>query len=205
MIMLRNLLLPLLLITSVHACAQTGIRAGLDYESIMRKYHLNFLAGVDRDVNDRISLGLDVLLGLKMNEQDFSYTTGTNTYSLSRSSIGLQYRSMYFFGGTGYIASTIGFRTLKMELLLDETVTGPFGTYSYLGVRRVPITTTIIPIGIRLGLRGELDGFYQDLYVNLGYNIGSAKDIFPAGVELRKEHALSKVWISVGYAMAVGF
>src|SRR5690606_19862199 len=107
--------------------AQTGIRAGLEYESIMRKYHIQLLAGLDRDVNDRISLGLDVLLGLKMNEQNFSYSTGTSSYSLTRNSIGLQYRSMYFFGGTGYIASTIGFRTLKMEMLLDENVLGPFG------------------------------------------------------------------------------
>ena len=186
------------------ASAQTGIRAGIEYGSTQKKLNLNYLVGLDRDLGERISIGLDALFIPKKNSFEGSSSYYVDYYELTTSSFGLQYRSMYYFGGAGYIASTIGFRNIKMNMVLTELTTDAFG-YDKFITRTLNKNTMIIPIGLRLGARGELDGWYQDLYLNVGYNIGSSKKPYGTEVVLEKSDEISGLWFSLGYAFGVGW
>ncbi len=192
--------------------AQTGIRFSvLDFERSVNSWQWNLLGGFDRDINDRMSIGVDVTRSLLFfglgDLLDYDpYSTYGQDYALAQRSFGLQYRSSYFWSDMGYIASTIGFRSIAMELNADRYNSN----YNLIEYRRTE-RFTLIPVGLRLGFRNDLDGWYNDVYVGLGYNIGGGKTIFDgmrAGGEkivLEKKHELKKIWFSAGYSFGIGW
>lgn len=68
------------------------------------------------------------------------------------------YHSAYHFSDTRYSSLYLG---------------------SNVGIRRVNLGpgATMVPVGVRLGLRGALEGFHADLYAGVGYNIGSGRSL----------------------------
>lgn len=130
-------LLALFLVSCLHA--QSGIRAiPWNIEPVfdekggeMTHYGL----GYDRDLNDRLSLGVDFRI----------LAVGTWT---------AEYRCQYHFAdntsSSFYMGSTLGVRSIGDH-------------YS----------KVLLPIGIRMGVRGGLEGFYADLYVGGKYQLGA--------------------------------
>ncbi len=182
--MKRSLSILILLCSVGFANAQTGIRfTFLDFDQISTNWRPDILVGFDKNLGDRLSIGVDVVKGFRFDQNDDDFYA-MNTW-------GIQYRSQYFFGSSVYIGSTIGFRRIALSVNPD-----PFGTYySVYGTSPAFIPTrdlTIVPVGIRLGLRSELDGWYQDLYAGVGYNLNAPTE-------------LSSAWINLGYAFGIGW
>lgn len=121
------------------AQAQGGIRAIIwNVEPVATGINADFLhygLGYDGDLNDRLSMGVQV------------------RFSPGASSWVVNYQSSYHFSDNEstsfYMGPNVGFRS----------VGGSVGA-------------TLIPVGMRMGVRGGLEGFYADLYVGGLYNIG---------------------------------
>ncbi len=111
------------------------------------------------DLSQRFGIGLEAVLGFD----------GFN--SAVRSYEGI-YSAKYFFsdneGTTGYIGSFIGVQSLKAEVT-DHVL----GSNGYSIPRTVEASKIQVPIGIRVGLRGGLDGYFGELFVQAGYALGN--------------------------------
>lgn len=178
------------------ASAQTGIRfTFLDLDQIAIKMRPNLILGLDHDLGDRLAIGIDVIKGFRFDPDAEDTQIG---------SWGMQYRSQFFFAGSGYISSTIGFRRLSISMSAD-----PYGTYySMYGTYPPPLRAeqvTIVPVGIRIGFRSELDGWYGDIYGSVGYNIGAKKQIFPTTEYSSRDPLLNAVWLNIGYAYGIAW
>lgn len=194
---MRRSIFSLLLLSAIGMTnAQTGIRfTFLDFDRTTTKLRPNLILGLDHDLGDRIAIGIDVIKG---------YRFDPDAEDTQIRSWGIQYRSKFFFAGSGYIASTIGFRRLSISMSSD-----PYGTYySMYGTYPPPLRAeqvTIVPVGIRLGFRSELDGWYGDIYGGVGYNIGANKQIFPTTEYSSRDPLLNAVWLNIGYAYGIGW
>ena len=111
------------------------------------------------DLSQRFGIGLEVVLGFDR------FTSDVRSYE------GI-YSAKYFFsdneGTTGYIGSFIGVQSLKAEV--TEYVLGSNG---YSTPRTVTASKIQVPIGIRMGMRGGLDGYFGELFVQAGYALGN--------------------------------
>lgn len=78
---------------------------------------------------------------------------GLDFRSMMGAGFTVEYRSQYHFAdnssSSGYVGTSIGYRSLNRE-----------------------ISKTMVPVGIRLGLRGGLQGFYADLHAGAKYQAG---------------------------------
>lgn len=142
---LSSLLLFVILFGLMHgASAQGGIRAlFLNNEPVATGFSEDFLhygLGYDQDINDRLSLCVQVRT-----------SPGSSSWVVN-------YHSNYHFSdnesSSFYLGPNIGVRAIG-------------GTNS----------TTLIPVGMRMGVRGGLEGFYADLYLGGLYNIGAGSSI----------------------------
>jgi hypothetical protein len=131
--------------------------------------------GVDRTLNDRLTLGLDVALDLVGRMQhtytSVSYDPVTNaSMEVKPRLLSLNYHTEYALGDNSgthpYIGSFVGLRMLKQEWRITEQ--GPMGS----DTRLLDLSKTLVPVGIRMGLRGTTEGGFLDLYAALGYQIG---------------------------------
>lgn len=188
--------------------AQWGIRATiLHFETLTPRGTFSFLGGLDHDLTDRTAMGLDFTVGVDL------FGTGASTqteyagysvdYILTQKSMGLTYRSMYFFadndGGAAFYAGPfIGFRQVTYEV--SPT------TYSYdepSWSRHETGSTTMFPIGMRMGFRGPLDGFSGDIYVGFGFMAGGSDPV--KAPYLDSKDRLSRTILQAGYTMGIGW
>ena len=161
--------------------------------------------GYERNVGDYITLKVEVNKGFqltyKLGAGELGDFTGQNYSNVSvyDSSTGysdsypyhwtapffeINYQSKFFFRGndrTGaYMAMGIGFRTVTEELHLgtasDDYISDdlPADLKHLDGYKE---KFTIIPLLLRFGIRGNLEGFYPDLSMGIGYNIAHDKKV----------------------------
>ena len=194
--------------------AQWGIRTSfMHYEQQTGRSGLNWTVGVDHDPTDRTSIGLEYIGHLNLFDVDAGQNGNSEyagyqvDYTITRKVSGLQYRSIYFLsngGHTGvYLGTYLGFR-----MITQEAVPFAYSFYSSLPSpaweRRTTATNTVIPIGLRLGARSEMDGWYHDIYFALGTQLGAGNaDVL--GPYLEDKDMLKGFSFQVGYAFGVGW
>lgn len=206
-------ILTALAILPLMANAQWGIRGTiLHYDRFIPKYHMNLLFGLDCDVSDRTSLGLEhsFTIGLFNGEDATSNYTYYDDYSVSyiydaRSSV-TQLRSSYFLTDNGnagaYVATTIGIRMVELEVDPYE-VYDSYGRSDPSWAVRETATATLIPIGVRLGFRSGLEGFYQDIYAGVGLTLGDRELVSAPYAE--EDLTMKSLFIQLGYAWGIGW
>ncbi|MBK9760826.1 MAG: hypothetical protein IPO90_12850 [Flavobacteriales bacterium] len=218
----RNVLLGTALAFSVTLLAQSsGIRfifpeftKVYSGKSMWKSYQ--FGMGYDHDFNDRISMGLDAVIDLgRVTESDsrpfeVPYAGLTAEYISTDRFIAFTYRTAYSFSDNSeaslYVGSYFGVRafTQKMDLIY---VTDPTG-FSY-GNGPFPqqeeAKKTLLPIGLRLGFRGSLEGGFADLYTQLGYTIGGGESVFTQPYFKGDGFDLSTMSFTLGLAYGFGW
>lgn len=206
-------LLGAMVLCCATAHAQNGIRYALHAEKVTQAplFEPLFLSvGWDFDHNDRFSGGLDFVMDMNWRQGYDSYYYGSGQigdYEEKVKAVGLQYRSQYHFmdndGTSLYLGSTVGFRMVRQLIEYQELVAVPFGS-DYYRTRNNEGTGVLVPIGLRLGVRGPLDGGYGDAYVCLGYNAGSSDPFSPLSF-LKEESMPSALMLQVGLAYGIGW
>jgi hypothetical protein len=204
---MKRLLILFFFFSGMVLQAQHGVRfTVLDFEVLTRKWSTNLLVGYDHDLNDRLALGIDVVKSIRF-DPDLQSNEATNGdiysyYTLGTKNWGLQYRSLYFFSGSGYLASTVGVRSLTMEL---NGYTMDNSNYNYEQTNfKESTSATIFPLGLRLGFRSELDGYYGDIYVGIGTVLGN-KDVLKNTAYIDKKEGITSLWINAGYVLGIGW
>ena len=215
------ILLSLLLGTQA-ADAQWGIRFLTPHGENVTKLglfrQLGLGIGIDHNVSGRTAIGFDYVLSFRklMPEEGIAYSTTWNGYSIEyvdvTSYAGLQYRSIYFLKDDlygPYVGATVGFRRVEQTITsfyARDNATGNYVPDSEFGVNsQRGELVTVFPIGLRLGTRGDIeDGFFGDLYVGIGYQLGGNKAISDYQF-LDEESELSGLVFQVGYAWGFGW
>lgn len=135
--------------------------------------------GVDRSFNDKLTVGFDVgfdvfnsLLGEGRSVvPQLDGVTGSVVPHL----LSLNYHTEYALGDDGgthaYIGTFIGLRRIKQDWTLYDA------RYDVYKEHRFTTSRMLVPIGLRMGLRGATDGGFMDLYMAVGYQIGGGKAI----------------------------
>ena len=206
-----------LLATAAVAHAQaTGIRVIFpEFTQTTREGNFKrFLlgGGLDHDLNDRLSLGLDVLFdptGSDYSGEEIQVTSGAYVanYDLSAKTLAIAYRAVYAFSDNDethvYLGSSIGYRKLKQTVNLAY-VDGP--TYDNGPFQqRAEGSVSVIPVGLRLGVAGGLEGGYGDLYLSAMYGIGSNKSGFSQSFFSGDEFKPASFILTIGLAYGIGW
>lgn len=195
------------------ANAQRGIRYGIQYESVTQakpgtRWHM--VLGYDFDLADRLSGGIDV-------STDTQWSSEFNTYVIPRSGLdfsekikmfGVVYRSQYHFadndgGGTFYLGPTLGVRSVKQSLRYSEEIPGIW--YNTIQERETKESKLLFPLGMRIGVRGPLDGGYYDIYLAMGTNLGAGDVPINDVAILTGESLPNKLFFQTGFAYGVGW
>ena len=145
--MVRTIIISFFLFCGASAIGQSGIRATLlDFESISKKFNPNFLIGFDRDITDRTSFGIDIIKSFSFNPEgtgdEVMSGTSTTYYNMLTNYWGMQYRSQYFLSGSGYIATSIGFRSVAITIAGTTSNYNSSYAYSTTSFSRSASTTT---------------------------------------------------------------
>lgn len=197
--------------TSWPLMAQWGVRfTALHYETVQRRGNWNVMLGLDHDLNDRISIGLDFTRSINLfgevEAEQTSYDGYLVDYSMDRKVTGLTYRSHYFFsdnddGAAFYLGPFIGWRKVELDI-------SPVAYNNYLGndptwARREVASSTLFPVGMRFGFRSALDGYSGDIHVSVGTQLGD-KEIVGAPYLIKKDE-LSGLFLQFGYTIGIGW
>ncbi|HMC97702.1 MAG TPA: hypothetical protein VKG92_08620 [Flavobacteriales bacterium] len=171
--------------------------------------------GLDRDVSDRTSVGLDVFWDLQRllgegREVQTMYDGFDITYHEHTKVFGLQYRSQFFLSDEPegyYLGTVIGIRQVRQSIEIYDTYSS---NYYYqdpedAGIRDIKEqSATTIPVGLRLGVRSELDGGYWDLYLGMAYQAGGNTAVCKAPY-LDASGELSGAMLQFGLAYGIGW
>ena len=183
-------------------------------KSMWSSYQLGM--GYDHDFNDRISMGLDVTIDLqRATEEDgqsieVPYAGFIANYYSGDRLLSVTYRTAYAFTDNSethlYVGSYFGFRAFKQTLDLGY-VTDPSGSSNGNGPfqQQVEAKKTLFPIGLRLGVRGSLEGGFADLYTQVGYNIGGGESAFSQAFFSGRDFDLSSMSFTLGLAYGFGW
>lgn len=173
----------------------------------------NFGLGYDHEFAHGVSMGIDAVLGgLVLSDDgttDISYLDHVGTFEVRRGGWSVVYRTSAFTGGGDggfYMGSFIGVRrarqTYELTYAFSPTTyvsgNGPFE-------QRTVVDQMVFPIGLRVGVRGPVDGWMSDLYLQLGYQIGSGAPTTPRNYlrsDLRDTNGLV---LTLGFAYGVGW
>ncbi len=191
--------------------AQMGFRYGLQAErnnqaGLFKPTYM--VLGWDYDLGDHLSGGLDFVMDMNWQDEyaqpyySTVVTGGPSSYYEKFKALGLQYRSQYHFmdndGTSLYLGTTIGFRAVRQVInYTDDT------NFNYVQ-RKVEGNGLLIPVGLRIGVRGALDGGYGDFYLAVGQNIGSG-EAFTKLPFLLEESMPSKLMFQLGLAYGIGW
>ena len=140
--------------------------------------------GVDRTFNDKLTAGFDVALdaigALRTQPLSIAVTAGNvlTDYQVAPKLLSLNYHTEYALGendGTHvYIGTFLGLRHISQKW----TSNGYSTDYNYVEAPvNISVSKWLIPVGLRMGVRGATDGGFMDLYVAAGYQIGGGKSI----------------------------
>lgn len=146
--------------TLLHGQA-TGLNLTLDYgHKLVRKDEgfiptATFGLGVQHDLDRRIGMGVDLF-----------YSAGEQ-YAIN--AFEFIYSAKYFTSSNEYTSFYVG------SLLGVQVLSG--SEYGMVGSTNgtVDVSHVQVPIGLRAGLRGGLDGYFGELFVQGGYSIGNGE------------------------------
>ncbi len=203
-------LLALSFVAGAHA--QWGIRGTvIHYERMTPRVQGNWLVGIDRDVSERTSIGLDLIGHLNFLDDGKSgsavYDGHHVYYYVVRKSFGLQYRSIFFLSDQArgaYIGTQVGFRSITRIFNPSASPINSGTGTTPAWDRQTTVQETVIPLSFRLGLRGELDGWFGDLYMAVGTQLGTDRTASLAPYAEARDR-LAGFTFQVGYAIGVGW
>ena len=137
-----------------------------------------------QDLSRRFGLGLDVFWGFETKETK---------------SVEAIYSAKYFFSDNSYTAPYIGsfIGVQKLKTSFTEYVPASNG---YTTSRNVEAKRLQVPIGLRAGLRGGLDGYFGELFVQAGYAIGNGNYYVADGKQVKS----SPLFLGLGFSF-LGF
>lgn len=220
------LLLPLLLLSAATGRAQdhairfilpefTTVYAG---SGPWRNFMLGM--GYDRIFDDRLSMGVDVMIDVQRSLDGGGENSGEGIevlyagyrglFSSADKVLGVQYRTAYAFGDIGsthaYLGTFVGFRSIKRAVFLStvEDLSGNW-TYDSPFISTAQGSATVFPIGLRAGLRGGLDAGFADIYAQWGLVLGAGKSMFQPSYLSGEGFDLASTAITVGFAYGVGW
>ena len=143
----------------------------------------NFYTGLgyDHNLNHRIGLLLDVNLGVSLrnqNSENFKYAENGNEYQsyydIQEYWWEIAYQSKYFFSDNDersfYVASGIAYRPYKFEIEINTYNLSSNGPAKYETYKK---TIVMLPLSLRLGLRGSISGFFGDISFGMTYLPGA--------------------------------
>lgn len=137
-----------------------------------------------------------------------SYMGYTAEYQVRPRSWAMTYRAVYHLNndGTGfYMGSFLGVRQARQQLELEYVLSDYSSDGERYFAQRAEATRTVFPIGIRLGVSGEMDGWYGDLYAQIGYQIGGGDMDFAHPYLAEAAHPLTGFTYTLGYAWGIGW
>lgn len=172
--------------------------------------------GVDRTFNDRFTAGFDITYDiahvLKLEDEYLQLNNnGAGTYDVKPKLLSLNYHTEYALadndGVHGYVGTFIGLRHITQDWTLQDS----YNSYGYVDNRGyrplIKASKWLVPVGLRMGLRGTTDGGFVDLYAAVGYQIGGGDQIV-AGPLYRSAEGLKYMETSslaVTFGLAYGF
>jgi hypothetical protein len=202
----HTILTTAIALLSLGTQAQWGVHAGFGMERYSSRLDGHWTVGMEHDMSGRTSIGLSVI-GLLPVLAPVSRTANNSTYSYTymRKGIGVQYRSIFFLTDDAagvYVGATVGMRSLQRVALVD--------TINYTSSAIWPggrtAKATVFPVGLRLGVRGMLDGWYSDFYVAVCTQLGRNSDDMPTLYPFNApEDRLKGLTIQVGYALGLAW
>lgn len=188
----------------------------------------NWFAGLgyEQNIGDRIAISIDInsSLGKLFGEEDEQYRSfdyyepGSqylSSYEFSYSSYitytELNYQSKFFFNtnddGSGYISSGIGLKFVRWNLSPSTNYyTPPDEIASLLPSQNIEEKKLIIPVSLRLGHRGSLDGVFGEYFFGVSYNIGAGN--FPEDSYLKNfydKKPMRSLSFNIGYLWGIGW
>jgi len=195
------------------AVAQWGVRGTVvHFEQQTGRSGLNLLFGLDHDPSDRTSIGVDFisafnLFGDAADRNESTQYGGYNVYyNIARNVKGLQLRSTYFITASGnagfYMGTYAGFRSISLIVDPIATNSSSFGSAPN-WARKTTTSTMVFPVGLRWGLRSEMDTWYQDIYFATGFQLGSGNANLPPF--LLAKDKLKGFSIQAGYVIGFGW
>jgi hypothetical protein len=188
----RALPLWLTIAAALPISAQSGLRLSpWNYDLFLEKDEdfFHHLVGVglafDHDLDRRLSYAIEFRLSEETLSKEGSLhgtqlqgNAELHYYGESRAYC-LTYRAAYHFSNnertSGYIGGYVALRWLRSDLRLGSVEDR--STHASLPVSdhesSVEHTGVVVPIGVRLGLRGGLEHFYAEMYAAFGFQIGN--------------------------------
>lgn len=195
------------------AVAQWGIQGTfLHHEQMTGRHGLHWTVGFAHDVSERSSIGLDVIGHLNpVGDDNFSeqhqYGGYTVDYRVNRKVFGAQYRSTFFLvrDNSGlYLGPYLGFRSISRPITFTYAYSSDYSTSEPAWGRSSTTRALIFPVGLRLGFRSELDGYFGDIYVGIGSQLGNGKEK-NVPVYLADKDKLKGFSFQVGYSVGIGW
>ncbi|HEY0976634.1 MAG TPA: hypothetical protein VGE21_04120 [Flavobacteriales bacterium] len=203
----RSFTFALLLLSGqvVNAQSATGIRGHLDLfnnDGLKDGPRTSTVAGfgVDHDLNPRLSIGLDVAFGLGSKES--INLGGSSSGLLEVNTLSFIYRSAYCFSSNedrtaGYFGPFVGYTRASSDLRIYDQGFSP---------TTITSARTLIPVGLRVGVRGGLRGFYGDVYCSAGYRFNAGSPLFDGtGLPAVDNATLRNLVFSFGIALGGGW
>lgn len=173
--------------------------------------------GVDRSFNDKFTAGFDIAFDIGHSLQSVPqayYLTnggGSATYDMVPRLLTMNYHTEYALGDDGsthgYIGTYIGLRHVSqkwdLQYTYDPSGNPVLGSYP----SAVEVSQWMVPIGLRMGLRGATDGGFMDLYAAVGYQIGGGEQVvtgslYQPGLEFMETSSLA---VTIGLAYGIGW
>ena len=169
--------------------------------------------GVDRTFNDRLTagfdVGVDVAGALSGEPKSVEVTSGGvhTDYQVAPKLLSINYHTEYALGdndGTHvYIGTFLGLRHISQKWT-------SYGYSTDFNYTEAPVNLSnskwLVPIGLRMGVRGATDGGFMDLYVAAGYQVGGGKSITPTSKLKDAPYTeTSALAFTVGWAYGIGW
>ncbi|MEZ4757433.1 MAG: hypothetical protein R2817_11455 [Flavobacteriales bacterium] len=195
---------------------QMGLRVSfLHYEPVEVGSNFHFVAGFDADLSPRSAMGLDyttrmdVFGAAESNVENLEHLGYQVSVSPLTRSWSIALRSIYFLSDESsgaYVGPTIGYRSVSLELLPQVWDAGFTGNPNPSWDRRTEHELGYLQLGLRFGFRSELDGFFGDMHIGAGMNLGELEPSpgLPSYMDT-SEWGLRKMFFQIGYSTGIGW
>lgn len=172
-------------------------------------------AGVDRTFNSRLTVGFDITYDLanafraQGRDELLSYGGVDEYYVMFNHLFSMTYHTEFALGDNGgthaYIGTFIGLRDVFQKWQLE----GAYSGYSSNSNGQFQHgSKVLVPIGLRLGVRGPTDSGFTDFYFGMGYQIGGGSYVmdpvkYHSATEFMDTSSLA-ITIGLAYGLAWG-
>jgi hypothetical protein len=222
---MRKLLFPVFLLAGILPAAAQSVAIRYIIGETHKVYKLpafdNFCMGlgVDRTFNDRLTLGLDVAYdignALKNGGEYLYLQSGSLSagYEGKLKLLSLNYHTEYALAANDgthvYIGTFLGLRHIS-QTWAQSYMTTVYGDQEASHFpSSLKYSQWLVPIGLRMGVRGATDSGFLDLYTAFGYQIGGGKKVVEEGSYKTDPKALfsetSSLAITIGLAYGFGW